>query len=144
MSLSHKGRVINPFKSPVSLPLVLEAGRWGQVSPTGFSWLQPVSLSDLSAPHPPPTAERNEVKQHLLASGLGCGEGAGCCSGLLSLMRCSLGMACHKDTGQMLWLALSSRKQKPPDTPWPNLYHVRCVLMIWGNVLARESFCCRP
>lgn len=63
LSLSHKGRVINPFKSPVSLPLVLEAGRWGQVSPTGFPGRGlSVSLSDLCAPHPPPTAERNEVK----------------------------------------------------------------------------------
>lgn len=59
-----RGGVINPFKSPVSLPLVLAVGRWGQAFPPGLPGHSlSVSLSDLCTPHPPPTAERNEVKQ---------------------------------------------------------------------------------
>lgn len=65
LSLSQKGSAINPFKSPMSLPLVLEVGRWGQVFPTGLPGQGPVCLTLRSrhTPHPPPTAERNEVKQ---------------------------------------------------------------------------------
>lgn len=84
LSLSHEVRIINPFKSPLPLPPG-PGGRGGGCRSflaglPGHVLGVCLALRSLQAPHPPPTAKRNEVK--LLAAAVPAGLRAGMWEGV--------------------------------------------------------------
>lgn len=108
LSLSHEGRIINPFKSPLPLPPGCWEGGRARSSPAGLpgSVLGVcLALRSQQAPRPPPTAERNEVK--LLAAAVPPGLRAGMWE------RSSPGCSCCCYLQQDAWWGFPLRQIQP-------------------------------
>lgn len=141
LSLSHELRIINPFKSPLPLPPgCQEGGGQARPGPPGLGCLAmsraSVLLSDLCrlrTHRPLPRGMRSNCWQqrYLLASGLGCAKGAALAVVAVVIFNevpsedsPSNTYYCRPDASA--WHE-AVRKQKPPDTPWPNSSQLRCV-----------------
>lgn len=139
LRLSHELRIINPFKSPLPLPSGYQEGGQARPGPPwlgclAMSWAS-VLLSDLCrlrTHRPLPRGMRSNCWQqrYLLASGLGCGKGAA----LAVLAVVIFNEVPSEDSPSntyrpdaLVWHE-AVRKQKPPDTSWPNSSQLRCVL----------------
>lgn len=145
-------RIINPFKSPLPLPPgCWEGGRAGSF-PAGLpgSVLGVcLALRSQQAPHPPPTAGRNEVKllaaAYLPASGLGCGKAAALVVRAVVIFSVMLGGDSLSNRHSLEALAWHQgiRKQKPPDTPWVAqlVATVEVCLEVYRTRPQGKSFC---